>query len=210
MQLDVTIDDVSTTINQKYICKADPCFYLAVRSTDVPREMRISTIDSLHDCEELLFQNFKKATRSSAHFIQLLFQYFFSMLLCTVIVKWRGFTILQTKILANLILNNLGYSTFTTYYLSTLSLLLGVSDLQVVLSQITTYRVRYSSPRFLYLCILQSAWLCVRHCWFLLIRGCLCENQFPLIKSLFPGCLWFSWFLSQRAPCFVLNKLCDQ
>ena len=66
MQLNVTIDDVSTTINQKYICKADPCFYLAVRSTDVPREMRISTIDSLHDCEELLFQNFKKATRSSA------------------------------------------------------------------------------------------------------------------------------------------------
>ena len=76
MQLDVTIDDVSTTINQKYICKPYPCFYLAVRSTDVPREMRISTIDSLHDCEELLFQNFKKATRSSAHFIQLLIFFF--------------------------------------------------------------------------------------------------------------------------------------
>ena len=28
--------------------------------------MKISTIDSLHDCEELLLQNFKKATRSSA------------------------------------------------------------------------------------------------------------------------------------------------
>ena len=108
-------------------------------------------------CEELLFKNFKKATRSSAHFIQLLFQYFLSMLLGTMIVKWRGFTILPTEILANLILNNLGYSTFTTQHLSTLSLLLGVSDLQVVLSQITTYRVRYSSPRFFYLCILQSA-----------------------------------------------------
>ena len=67
MQLDVTIDDVSTTTNQIYIYKADSCFYLAVRSTHVPREMRISTINSLHDLRGIIIPEFKtKATRSSA------------------------------------------------------------------------------------------------------------------------------------------------
>ena len=49
MQLKVTIDDVITITNQIYICKANSCFYPAVPSTHVPREVRISTIKSLHD-----------------------------------------------------------------------------------------------------------------------------------------------------------------
>ena len=47
MQLDATIDDVTTTTNQIYKYKASSCFCLAVRSRHVPRAI----INSL--CEEL-------------------------------------------------------------------------------------------------------------------------------------------------------------
>jgi len=47
MQLDATINDVTTTTNQIYTYKASSCFSLAVRSRHVPRAI----INSL--CEEL-------------------------------------------------------------------------------------------------------------------------------------------------------------
>ena len=41
MQLDATIDDVTTTTNQIYTYKASSCFRLAVRSRHVPRAIII-------------------------------------------------------------------------------------------------------------------------------------------------------------------------
>ena len=114
MQLDVTIDDVTTATNQIYICKANSFLSrcaIHVRST---RDANFDNKLAPRFVRNYYYRILTKPPGHQPHLIQLLFQKNLSMLLVTMIVKWRVFTILLREILANLILNNLRYSTFTT------------------------------------------------------------------------------------------------